>query len=211
MSSLLTKQFNLKLGIFGFFLLLLGFFNLSFGWILVLSPYSLALTGLIAFYMVFGKDFLLLFTKPIKPLRYFILYFLLIVLVTFGTSYLLQYILNFGLASNPIGGHVPWVKLPFMLFGEELISFYTFILTANLLKKNKHNLLIGNLVSAALFAILHITTYWNGNFFLTLFHVLALQGIARIIFNTSGIKSNTILVPFMIHFIFDVITLLAAS
>lgn len=211
MNSLMTKKIDIKFGVLGFFLLLIGFFNLNIGWIPILSPFSLSLTGLIAFYMVFGKDFLLLFTKPIKPFRNFVLFFLLIVLVTFGTSYFLQYILNLGLASNPIDGHVPWLKLPFMLFGEELISFYTFILTANLLKKNNHNLLIGNLVSAALFAILHITTYWNGNFFLTLFHVLALQGIARIIFNTSGIKSNTILVPFMIHFIFDIITLMAAS
>lgn len=209
MNNLLTKKFDIKLGIVGFILLLIGFFNLSFGWISILSPFSLALTGVIAFYMVFGRDSFLLLTQPIKPIKNFLLYFLLIVLATFGTSYFLQYILNFDLASNPIGGHVPWIKLPFMLFGEELISFYTFILTANLLKKNNHNILIGNLVSATLFAVLHIATYWNGNFFLTLLHVLALQGIARIIFNTSGIKSNTIIVPFMIHFIFDIVTLLA--
>lgn len=211
MNDLLSKKFDIKLGVFGFFFLLLGFFNLSYGWIVFLSPYSLTLTGLIAFYMVFGKDFFLLFSKPIKPFKNFVVFFFLIVLSTFGISYLLQFVLNIGLSSNPIGGHVPWLKLPFMLFGEEMISFYTFILTANLLKKSNHSILIGNLVSAILFAVLHIATYWNGDFFLTLFHVLALQGIARIIFNTSGIKSNTILVPFTIHFIFDIITLLIST
>ena len=211
MNYLLSKKFDVKLGILGFLFLLIGFFNLSYGWLAFLSPYSLTLTGLIAFYMVFGKDFFLLFSKPIKPVKNFIIFFFLIVVSTFGMSYLLQFVLNIGLSSNPIGGHVPWLKLPFMLFGEEMISFYTFLLTANLLKKNRHHILIGNLVSAILFAVLHMATYWNGNFFLTLFHVLALQGIARIIFNTSGIKSNTILVPFFIHLIFDIITLLATS
>lgn len=208
MDQLLTKEIDGRKGALGLLLLLMGFLNLSFGWLAVLSPYSLAITGLLAFYLTFGKDMILLIKRPIQPIKYFFLFFPLSVVVSLGISYLLIVGLGLQLSANPITGHVPWLQLPFMLLGEELISFFIFLLAAIKLQRLSHQLLAANLISAVCFAAIHILTYWNGNLLLTIFHVLALQGVTRIIFNEAGIKSNTLLVPWIIHLLFDALTLL---
>lgn len=209
MDQLLTKPIQIRNIIISSILLLLGFLNLSFGWIDPLGPYSLAIAGIASFLLTFGKASWLLFSRPIKPIKNFFIFFVLTVVVSLGTSILLQAVLNLKLKANPLSNHIPWLQLPGMLLGEELLSFFVFVAAAILLSRFTHNILFANLISAFIFALLHVPTYWNGNLFLTLFHVLALQGVTRIIFNTSGIKSNTLLVPLMIHILFDVYALLA--
>lgn len=209
MDQLLTKPIKLSNVFISLTLLFLGFLNLSFGWVSQLSPYSLAITGIAAFLLTFGTEAWSIVNRPIQPIKNFLIYFPISVITSLGTSLFLLVILNLKLTANPISNHVPWLQLPVMLLGEELISFFIFIVTAILLSKYSHHVLMANLISAVVFAFLHISTYWNGNLLMTVFHVLALQGIARLIFNTAGIKSNTILVPLVIHILFDVFALLA--
>lgn len=209
MDQLLTNPIKLRNVYISLAFLFLGFLNLSLGWVPALSPYSLAITGITAFLLTFGTKAWSIVNQPNQPIKNFLIYFPITVIASLGTSLFLQVILKLKLSANPISNHVPWLQLPAMLLGEELISFFIFIVTAILLSRYSHNILIANLVSAVVFAFLHIPTYWNGNLLMTVLHVLALQGIARIIFNTAGIKSNTILVPLVIHILFDVFALLA--
>ncbi|MBS5932835.1 MAG: CPBP family intramembrane metalloprotease [Clostridiales bacterium] len=61
--------------------------------------------------------------------------------------------------------------------------------------------------SAIVFALLHVPTYWDGSLLITTLHVLALQGVSRLIFNTAGVKSNSIILPWVIHVLFDILML----
>ncbi|WP_430610383.1 CPBP family glutamic-type intramembrane protease [Enterococcus sp. DIV0876] len=127
--------------------------------------------------------------------------------MNFTLSYVVINILQLGLDGNPLSGHIPWLQLPFMLLGEELLSFYILLISASLLINTKHSLLWSNLISALVFALLHVFTYWNGNIFLTLFHVLLLQGLSRLILNTVGLRTNAVWIPWTIHILFDIISL----
>ncbi len=208
MDQLIDVNIKWKNSIIGILIILIGFFNLSFGWIPTLAPYSLMLSGLIAFWITFGKHTLFLFSRPVKPIRNFLIFFPLSIIIPLGISFFLIMELHLNLKENVVAQHVPWVPLPFMLLGEELITFFILLLIAKGLKNYPHKLLIANIVSALCFAFMHILTYWNGDFFVTLLHVFTLQGITRLLYNEAGLKSNTIIVPWIIHILFDTITFL---
>lgn len=198
--------------IFGLVLIFCGFLNLSFGFLPFLAPYSLLLASLIAFLVTYSlKGTAHLFSKPENPFRNFFLFLLAAFILSFVTSFLLVLILKLDLKANDLSGNIPWLQLPFMLLGEELFSFYVLIISLNFLQKNPQRMIIATLLSAFVFAIFHMLTYWNGSFLLTLIHVLLLQGCARILFNAAGVRSNSLYVPWIIHIVFDLITLGAIS
>lgn len=208
MNKLLDKRIKAGNAIIGIIILALGFINLSKDYIPIIGPYSLAITGLIAFIVTFGLDSIkLLFSNPRKPIKTFFIFFPISLIVSVLTSAFLIFVLKLNLSANPIVGNIPWLQLPFMLLGEELISFFVFVLVGILLRNNSKKILIASLCSAIVFALLHVPTYWNGSLLLTIFHVILLQGVARLIFNAAGIKSNTIAVPWLIHVLFDSFTL----
>ncbi|MGL4106816.1 CPBP family glutamic-type intramembrane protease [Clostridium sp. LP20] len=204
MDKIFNKPIKTINTIIGIIILALGFLNLSYDWIPILAPFSLAITGLAAFAVTFGLESIkMLFSKPQKTIKTFFTFFLLAVVVSMLTSFFLMYVLKLDLTGNPAVGNVPWLSLPFMLLGEELISFFVFAIIASLFKNNNKQLLIASFGSAIVFALLHVPTYWDGNIIITLLHVLALQGVSRLVFNSAGVKSNSIIVPWVIHVIFD--------
>lgn len=205
MNKLYDQELKPIACLIGIFVLILGFFNLTLGFIPVLSTYSLAITGILAFCITFGchslKD---IFHKPVKPIKNFFLYYGISALASLVTAFIMIYVLKIKLAGNPLTDDVPWLYLPFMLLGEELFSFYIFLVAASLLKNQKHQLLIASIICSLIFASVHIPTYWAGSMVGAILHVILLQGVSRLIFNFAGIKSNSMIVPYFIHVIFDI-------
>lgn len=187
----------------------------------VVSPYLLMVTGLLAFFLVFDLAGLkTLFSLPKDPkgnIRNFFLYFFMALIIGFLSGIILQVVLGFKLTANPATEEflslVP--KIPFMLLGEELISFYCLIICANWIYRKTSNKKqaewIGIIFSSVIFGLLHYTTYFNGNMGETLAHILLIQGSARIAFNLSGLKSNSIVLPLIIHIVYDLIFLSIGS
>lgn len=207
MDKIFNKSFKASNAILGTFILAIGFLNLSLGWIPILAPYSLVITGLIAFIITFGTESIkMLFNRPKKLIKTFFIFLPLAVMASFFSAIVLQVVLKLDLAANPAANNVPWLELPFMLLGEELISFFVFAIVASLLKNHNKKLLIATISSAMVFALLHVPTYWNGSILLSVLHVLCLQGVARLIFNSAAVKSNSIIAPWVIHVLFDSIT-----
>ncbi len=218
----LINKYNVSIsrGLIGAVILGVGFFlatNEVNSFFTALSPYSLMISGFIAFIVAFGasgiKD---LFSKPSDPngnIKNFFKYIALTVVLGFAASIFLQYVLKFHLAANPESGNIMSILLniPFMLLGEELISFYILLVLANLIYRKTTNQkqaeIIGIIFSCIIFGLLHFSTYYNGNPMTTLAHILLIQGSARIAFNLSGLKSNTIIMPLIIHIIYDLIFL----
>lgn len=221
MINLITKhKVSFLRVITGISILIFGFYaatNYISPIITPFAPYSLMITGLISFALVYGVTGIKeLFSKPSDPkgnIKNFIKYFILTILLGFTTAIILQYILNLKLSVNPESGNVLSIifQIPFMLLGEELISFYFLLVTANLIYNKFDNYknaeIIGIIVSSILFGLLHYSTYYNGNPLTTIIHILLIQGSARIIFNISGLRSNSIVMPLLIHIIYDLVFL----
>jgi hypothetical protein len=209
MDILFSQKIKSFQTIAGIFILALGALNLVYNWIPVLAPYSLFITGLLAFIVTFGFGSIkTLVAHPIHPIKNFFIFLFLILIVSGFVSIFLSVILHLPLATNPISDNTPWLQLPFMILGEELISFFIFILIANKLRYYRKHLLIATIGSAIIFALLHVPTYWSGYLLPTLIHVMFLQGLSRIVFNSAGVRSNTILIPWLVHFVFDILMLM---
>ncbi len=64
------------------------------------------------------------------------------------------------------------------------------------------------LLSAVVFGLIHIPSYWDGSLVSTLLHVLLLQGVARLIFNYVYIKTGrSIFGSWISHMIVDFVVL----
>lgn len=181
------------------------------------APYSLMIAGLIAFAVAFGPSSVKgLFQRPADPkgnVHNFFTYIVLTAVLGMSAAILLQYIFKFHLTSNPISGDISSIvaQIPFMLLGEELISFYILLTIANLVYKKTQNQeqaeLVGMIFSCVIFGLLHFSTYYSGNLMTTLAHILLIQGSARIAFNLSGLKSNSLIMPLVIHIAYDLVVL----
>lgn len=123
------------------------------------------------------------------------------------------YVFNFKIHPNDAGKQnylQLMLTLPgYMLFEEVwtavmliIVARYAFKATRDYAK----SFWIASIIVAVIFGLGHFTTYFNGNLWQTIIHVLIVQGIARIIFNISTFKTDTILLPFIIHWIYDVLT-----
>lgn len=103
-----------------------------------------------------------------------------------------------GNAVNDKPGLALLIILPIMIMGEELFSMYFLSVFSS-----KFKLWIASCLSAVVFGLIHFTTYYNGDIFKTLIHILLIQGSARLIFNRAAIKSNSIWTSWIIHLLFD--------
>lgn len=183
-------------------LLIIGCYSISYLPIKVLKFSSLAVTGFIAYYVLFGKEGIKnLFSKPTKPIKY-VLLFLIANLIYSVVSGIILTLLGLHLKENPLGNDVNiFFYLPIALIGEELFSITIFDLL-----RTKISLLPANLISGLIFGLIHFSTYYNGTIVQTLAHILLIQGFARIIFNSAYVKSKSIYVPWIVHVLFDAIS-----
>lgn len=180
-------------------------------WLFTLKIFVVPLLSLVALLIGFGmqgiKD---LFSKPVKPFKNFFGWFIIAIIVSMISGFLLAMIVDTPLQHNPGEEHLvqTLISLPFVLLFEEVISFFFLLVIANLIYRNTKNLLlaqtVGVVVSAIIFGLLHYSTYYSGSMIDTLAHVIFVQGLIRIFFNLAGLKSNSIVIPLLIHIAFDV-------
>ncbi|WP_275399736.1 CPBP family glutamic-type intramembrane protease [Enterococcus faecium] len=192
---------DLTKAIIGAIIIFLGLIGLLFAPTIV-SIFSLTITGIISLVLVYGKDKVIqIFSKPILPFKNIIKYFFLNVVVSVGVGLILNFVLHWNLQGNPVNevlSPLLFFTLPIMLLGEELFSIYFLSVFSS-----KFSLPIASLISAIIFGLIHFSTYFSGNIFHTLMHILLIQGVARIIFNQSAIKSNSIITSWIVHVLFD--------
>lgn len=208
MNRLLHRDLETKKIFIGTFIVILGIVGLLWGPSIV-SILALSVTGFIAFRYVYGPGSIKsLFSKPTAPIKNFLLYFFLNLILSFIVSVILEHVLKWDLKGNSATEAVQpllFLILPIMILGEELFS--VFILS---IFSSKFRLPIASLLSAIIFGLIHYSTYDNGNIIHTLGHILLIQGAARILFNQAAIKSNSILTSYAVHLIFDLTAILLA-
>lgn len=208
MDNLLGKKIDRSKAILGTIILLIGVFGLFYGPPLI-STFSLCITGFISFWIVFGvKGINNLFSKPVAPIRTILFYLILNILLSIGTSFLLLRVLHWNLHGNSAAESfqpILLIAIPIMILGEELLSLFFLSLFSS-----KFSVILSNIFSALIFALLHYSTYNNGNIFHTLVHIIIIQGVARILFNQSAIKSNSIITSWIVHVLFDFLALVLA-
>ncbi|OAN10511.1 CPBP family intramembrane glutamic endopeptidase [Exiguobacterium undae] len=165
---------------------------------------ALFVCGLIAWAVAFKKDSLQVLSFPKKiwmiPLSV-ILYFVVGLLIG-----VLSGMAGMEWAANPVSGHLGQIIfiMPFMLMGEELLGIG--ILEGA--RSKGLSMWTSTLLSAVVFGLMHIPSYWDGSFVSTLLHVLLLQGVARVIFNYLYIKTGrSIWGSWIAHVIVDLIAL----
>ena len=191
---------NIRL-FYGALFLILGFISLitiSWAWS------GLFIGGLLAWYFAFGKESFKVCKFPKKiwliPLG-LVIYFvssIIIGLIAGG--------LGFHWAANPASGHLGSIifMIPFMLMGEELLGIG--ILEGA--RSRGLSMISSTLLSALIFGLMHIFSYWDGSFLSTIAHVLLLQGVARLIFNYVYLKTGrSIWGSWLTHVLVDLIAL----
>lgn len=209
MNKMLNRDLELKKVGLGTIIVIIGLIGLLYGPAIV-SIFSLAVTSLISFRYVYGKNSLKeLFSKPVAPFKNIFIYFFLNIVVSFAATIFLQNILKWDLSGNSAieASQLSLLLiLPFMILGEELFSIYFLSIFSS-----KFNVPIASLLSAVIFGLIHYSTYNNGNILHTLVHILLIQGVARLFFNQAAIKSNSIITSWTIHLLFDIVAILIAS
>ncbi|MGX7419857.1 CPBP family glutamic-type intramembrane protease [Carnobacterium gallinarum] len=225
MNELITnRKINPINGFLGFVILGGGFYlatNYSSTLTSVFAPFSLMIAGILAFLLVFGPSGIkVLFSRPNDPKgnnRNFVTYFFLALIMGFASGAIMKFLFGFNLTANPATERFLAIapKIPFMLLGEELISFYILIVCAQFIYQKTANQkkaeLVGIVISSIVFGLLHYTTYDNGTIFETLAHILLIQGSARVAFNLSGLRANSIILPLLIHIVYDLLFLSIGS
>lgn len=186
---------------YGAIFLVLGFISLttiSWAWS------GLFIGGLLAWYISFGKDSFKVCKLPKKiwviPLGV-IAYFVLGIVIG-----LIAKLLGFHWAANPASGHLGSIifMIPFMLMGEELLGIG--ILEGA--RSRGASMISSTLLSALIFGLMHIFSYWDGSLISTVLHVLLLQGVARLIFNYIYLRTGrSIWGSWIAHCLVDIIAL----
>lgn len=178
--------------------------------ILVFKIIAVPAISVISLFITFGKDGVAdIFSKPKKPFKNTIIWYLISFTVSIVSGTLLTQVLKIVLKGNPGQEHLiqTFISLPFVLLFEEIISFFVLLVIANLVFKRTNKLFlsqtIGTIISCIYFGLLHYSTYFNGDMLHTLLHIIFIQGVVRIFFNIAGLKSNSIIVPWIIHVLFD--------
>ncbi|AII39772.1 MULTISPECIES: CPBP family intramembrane glutamic endopeptidase [Enterococcus] len=206
MNNILGKKIELKKGILGTIVVVLGLLGLLFA-PSIISIFSLTITGFIAFTLVFGKkDTKKMFSKPVAPVKNIAKYFFINVVISAAVSVFLQQILKWDLTGNPINeafSPLLFIILPIMILGEELFSVYFLAIFSS-----KFSIPVASFLSAIIFGFIHYSTYDNGNILHTVAHILLIQGVARLLFNQAAIKSNSIITSWAVHVIFDFTSIL---
>lgn len=192
--------------------LMIGFACLAigFGVLMTVDWGSLALLvgGIAAWAIAFGRQSKLAFGRPHKlwlviaaVAAYFVIGLVIDSLATLSGLHW---------ASNPAVGHLGslFIILPFMLMGEELLGIG--ILEGA--RSKGLSMVASSLLSALIFALMHVPTYWDHSLFSTLLHVFLLQGAARLIFNYVYLKTGrSIWGSWITHVVVDYSALLLAT
>lgn len=158
----------------------------------------------LAWLIAFQTDSKIAFSRPRK--LWLIPVGAIVYLVTATLTGLLAKGIGFDWAANPGAGHLNQLifMLPFMLMGEELLGIG--ILEG--LRSKGLSFLLSSLISALIFGLMHVFSYWDGSFFSTVAHVLLLQGVARLIFNYVYLKmGRSIWGSWLTHLLVDLIAL----
>ncbi|UOW69397.1 type II CAAX prenyl endopeptidase Rce1 family protein [Paraclostridium bifermentans] len=181
--------------------------------IYILKILSVPALSVISLFIAFGKDGLIdIFSRPIKPFKNICVWYLVSLSISFVSGYVLKFIFYFDLKSNPGTKKLmeTFISLPFVLLFEEVISIFVLLVVANLLFKITKNLLLsqitGVILSSIFFGLLHYSTYFSVDMLHTLIHIIFIQGLIRIFFNLAALRSNSIIVPWIVHVIFDYTT-----
>ncbi len=174
---------------------------------------SVPLLSIVSLVIAFGKSGLSdAFSKPIKPFKNIVVWYIVSLIASFISGILLTVVFKLNLHSNPGSEHIvqTLISLPFVLLFEEVISIFVLLVVSNFTYKKTDKLklayTIGIILSSIFFGLLHYSTYFNGNVMHTLIHILFVQGLARIFFNLAALKSNSIIVPWIVHVVFDFTT-----
>lgn len=200
---------NLIKTICGLSLLYVGFYimgniNLHFQ---PLQHLTLLICSIAGASVIFGKTWLKWFQKPQgKYIKIGLIALIVNYLWSFAGGILIQLI--FGMqghhANSAIGDYSLFFFVPLMLIGEELFSV-TILETLRI--KWKMSPFVASLITAAIFGLIHFTTYFGGNVLRTLLQILLVQGGARLIFNYVYQKTGSIWVSWAVHLVFDLIPL----
>ncbi|RKD75984.1 hypothetical protein ATL39_0194 [Sinobaca qinghaiensis] len=202
-------------------LLLVFFIDLTTpqnSWIFIVKIVIVPFLAVVALLIAFGRQGIKdIFSKPIKPYKNFFVWYIIMIIMSLISGILLSLFVNTPLRGNPGTEHLAqtFISLPFVLLFEEIISFFFLLAVANIIYKRTKNLFwaqaAGVAVSAVIFGLLHYTTYYNGNMVDTLAHIIFIQGMARVFLNLAGLKSNSLMIPWIIHVVFDLNTFLIGT
>lgn len=174
---------------------------------------SVPLLSIVSLVIAFGKSGLSdVFSKPIKPFKNIAVWYVVSLIASLISGILLTVVFKLNLHGNPGSEHIAQtlISLPFVLLFEEVISIFVLLVVSNFTYKKANNLKLANtigiILSSIFFGLLHYSTYFSGNVMHTLIHILFVQGLARIFFNLAALKSNSIIVPWIVHVVFDFTT-----
>lgn len=174
---------------------------------------SVPLLSIVSLVIAFGKSGLSdIFSRPIKPFKNIVKWYVISLMTSFISGVILTVVFKLNLHGNPGLSNVvqTLISLPFLLLFEEIISIFVLLVVSNFIYKKTSNLnlsqIVGTLLSAILFGLLHYSTYFNGDVIHTIIHIIFVQGLVRIFLNFSALKSNSIIVPWFVHLIFDFTT-----
>lgn len=182
---------------------------------LVLYSGKVILVGVISvlsLMIAFGSSAKSIFQKPKNPIKIALIYLVIAFLTSMALGFVLQLVMHLNLKSNPGNKDVvkTMLSLPILLMFEEIISFFVLLLSSNVIFKiTKNKLLseiVGIMLSAVFFGLLHYSTYYSGDVVSTLIHIITLQGVTRIYLNIAGLRSDSIWTPWIIHLAFDFLT-----
>lgn len=204
-----TKTTDLTKQLGGLTLLALGFYlmgevNLHIG---MLQNLTLLVFSIAAAALIFGKSALGWFKKPQgKYIKIGLACLVLNTVWGFVGGIVIQLI--FGMAghhaNSAFGNYSLLVFVPFMLMGEELFSIS---ILETLRTKWKLSPLVASLITAAVFGLIHFSTYFGGDALRTVTQILLVQGAARLILNYAYLKTGSIWTPWAVHVVFDLVPL----
>lgn len=187
-------------------LLTVGFMALIYE-IPFIAPFSLAITGFISLYLLFGNHGLTYtFSKPQKPVSTFFIGLIAAFIFGFTGLFIAKNVFHSITHDNPLAAKINLIEIlktiP-MLLGEELITIVLLLIIINLLGGTRKSIFIAVTVSTIIFGLLHLSTYdWN------FAQVLLVIALARIPFTLATLRSDSIYTGYFIHLAYDWIAFL---
>jgi membrane protease YdiL (CAAX protease family) len=188
------------------------------GLVFINTPISftfLALAGVIGLYLNYGLDGIKLAFSPLQKgaTKIILMGFGWNILQSFSIALVLLYVFNYqfipNAASDIFAGNTPVqfiqhvVFLVVSLIGEECLILIPSLLGIYFLKKRgvseKWSMILVTLVGAFLFGLAHYFTY-QGN----LIQIFGIIALARLPFNWTAFKANSIWAASIAHILFDI-------
>lgn len=169
----------------------------------------------VGIFFLYGSEARRLFKKPLNPIKNFFLGFFSLQFALILATLVVKFLLHVQINQHEKMGALQhldlffFIKLFLMLMGEELLTFVLFFITASLLRQflsAKKAILIGTIVSAVIFALLHLPAY-HGN----VLQVLVLIGTARLVLTWISLRSDSLWEGFAIHYVHDAYLILLST